>query len=362
MIKELFLIVEGFNSSGGIRVLTCICNVAAKAGIKVSIICPGYSPKPFYPINEKVNIISFSAVRGLRMFRFLFEICRLRWLSDGLFVTGNYRLISLIDLIGRLSGRQKPLFIIQGVDRISLIEQATHSEIVKKINRIFLYFSHRVQCHRVYVSHYLKSNYGKPGLIIPNYVGTKFLSNPNHDKLRNSNVIRIGFTSTLAPNKGFQFYLEVFKFIRIDPEFAGLNIEFICATQDNDLIKNYFNSGILFVCPSADEGMHEFYCSCHIFASLSISEGFGLPALEAMASGCAVICSNSGGVSDFVVDGKTGLLLSERTVTAVVEAMRLLIFNKEKRNTIASTGKLHANNFNYGKFRDNYLRLFQELS
>lgn len=37
----------------------------------------------------------------------------------------------------------------------------------------------------------------------------------------------------------------------------------------------------------------------HIFISTSWWEGFGLPPLEAMACGCAVILSNSGGVNEY---------------------------------------------------------------
>jgi glycosyltransferase involved in cell wall biosynthesis len=37
-------------------------------------------------------------------------------------------------------------------------------------------------------------------------------------------------------------------------------------------------------------------------------EGWGLPSLEAMACGAAVVSTRSDGIEDFVVDGRNGLL------------------------------------------------------
>jgi phosphatidylinositol alpha-1,6-mannosyltransferase len=156
-------------------------------------------------------------------------------------------------------------------------------------------------------------------------------------------------------------FLDAFKLIQSDPDLEHLNIEFACASQDRALALQYANSGIKFVFPVSDEGMHEFYRGCQIFTSLSISEGFGLPVLEAMASGCAVVCTNSGGVTDFVLDGQTGLLLSERSAVAVVAALKLLALDGLKREALAAAGKRHAKGYTYDRFASNYLRLFHEL-
>lgn len=48
-----------------------------------------------------------------------------------------------------------------------------------------------------------------------------------------------------------------------------------------------------------------------IFIDASLHEGFGLMPLEALASGCRVVCSDSGGTRDFVKDGENGFLVRE---------------------------------------------------
>jgi glycosyltransferase involved in cell wall biosynthesis len=60
--------------------------------------------------------------------------------------------------------------------------------------------------------------------------------------------------------------------------------------------------------PPQDFIVRDIYNQSSIFLSPSLSEGFALPPAEAACCGCAVVASNSGGIADFIEDGKTGLL------------------------------------------------------
>ncbi|TCV79102.1 glycosyltransferase [Sulfurirhabdus autotrophica] len=48
-----------------------------------------------------------------------------------------------------------------------------------------------------------------------------------------------------------------------------------------------------------------------VFLDASLHEGFGLMPLEALACGCWVVCSDSGGVRDFIKDGENGFIVRE---------------------------------------------------
>lgn len=48
-----------------------------------------------------------------------------------------------------------------------------------------------------------------------------------------------------------------------------------------------------------------------VFLDASLHEGFGLMPLEALACGCWVVCSDSGGVRDFVKNGENGFIIKE---------------------------------------------------
>ena len=68
------------------------------------------------------------------------------------------------------------------------------------------------------------------------------------------------------------------------------------------------------------------------------SEGTSLSLLEAMAAGCAVICSNVGGMTNIILDGYNGLMVNPDE-NSFYEGICELIDNNELREEIASNGK-----------------------
>ncbi|WP_418608130.1 glycosyltransferase [Georgenia sp. SUBG003] len=59
--------------------------------------------------------------------------------------------------------------------------------------------------------------------------------------------------------------------------------------------------------------MARHYSGAHVFLSPSRLEAFGIAALEARASGLAVVAGRGTGISEFVVDGVDGLLTPDRS-------------------------------------------------
>jgi phosphatidylinositol alpha-1,6-mannosyltransferase len=66
----------------------------------------------------------------------------------------------------------------------------------------------------------------------------------------------------------------------------------------------------------------------------SWAEPFGRAAIEAMASGCAVIATNVGGPREFIEDGVNGLLADPRDLTQWVAAIKRLLLDDELRAQI----------------------------
>ena len=64
-------------------------------------------------------------------------------------------------------------------------------------------------------------------------------------------------------------------------------------------------------------------CEAAIFVQTSTHEGFCLPALEAMATGAAVVATDAHGNRDFCVDGENCLMPASRTddVRAAIERL-----------------------------------------
>lgn len=68
------------------------------------------------------------------------------------------------------------------------------------------------------------------------------------------------------------------------------------------------------------------------------SEGTSLSLLEAMAAGCAVVCSDVGGMTQIVTDGYNGRMVPAGDVEALRSAIDELICDAERRKTLAENG------------------------
>ncbi len=76
-----------------------------------------------------------------------------------------------------------------------------------------------------------------------------------------------------------------------------------------------------------DEGIKDLYSKSRGFITTAKDEDFGMTVVEAMASGKPVIAPNEGGYSESVLDGKTGVIISDISVPKIIEAVEKI--NKE---------------------------------
>ena len=79
----------------------------------------------------------------------------------------------------------------------------------------------------------------------------------------------------------------------------------------------------------------------------SLYEGFGLPALEAMASGTPVIASNTTGLAETV--GDAGLTVDPRSADDVAGAMRRVLNDDALRERLIAAGHARAAEFTWAR-------------
>lgn len=93
-----------------------------------------------------------------------------------------------------------------------------------------------------------------------------------------------------------------------------------------------------------DQELSDLYDRADIFAMTSINlehsvEGFGLVYLEAAAHGLPVIAHNVGGVSEAVLDGRTGLLVPPDRPLQLAAAFEKLIHDPALRHELGAAGR-----------------------
>ncbi|MGD9317175.1 MAG: glycosyltransferase family 1 protein, partial [Anaerolineae bacterium] len=89
------------------------------------------------------------------------------------------------------------------------------------------------------------------------------------------------------------------------------------------------------------------YNAADLFVYPSLYEGFGLPPLEAMACGTAVISSTASSLPEVV--GQAGLLIDPADAEALAKAMEQVLADREMRKEMRSSGLAQAQNFSWEK-------------
>ena len=110
----------------------------------------------------------------------------------------------------------------------------------------------------------------------------------------------------------------------------------------------------------SDADLPALYSAAELFVYPSLYEGFGLPALEAMACGTPVIAANRSALPEVV--GKAGLLVDPLDVAAWTEAMARVLGQTQLRQQLSAAGKIQASRFTWEGMAGQLWQLYQEVS
>ena len=96
-----------------------------------------------------------------------------------------------------------------------------------------------------------------------------------------------------------------------------------------------------------------------LFAYVSLYEGFGLPVVEAMASGVPVICSDSGALAE--VAGNWGYTVNPLDPGAIRDAMAMMLGDDEVRQRYGRAGPVRAREFSWQRCARETVAVYQSV-
>lgn len=96
-----------------------------------------------------------------------------------------------------------------------------------------------------------------------------------------------------------------------------------------------------------DDDLRELYRSCAGLVIPSLKEGFGLPALEAMAAGSPVVASSGTALEELV--GDAGILVNPESVEDIMRGMAILTSQPELRRELSLKALERAGNYSWEK-------------
>jgi N-acetyl-alpha-D-glucosaminyl L-malate synthase BshA len=101
--------------------------------------------------------------------------------------------------------------------------------------------------------------------------------------------------------------------------------------------------------------------SADIFLLPSETESFGLSALEAMSMGVPVISSNSGGITEVNINGKTGYTCNVGDIKTMAHLVIDLLKNEAKYQQFSKNALEHAKKFDVKNILPKYLNLYKKV-
>ncbi|MCW3028377.1 MAG: glycosyltransferase family 4 protein [Solirubrobacterales bacterium] len=110
----------------------------------------------------------------------------------------------------------------------------------------------------------------------------------------------------------------------------------------------------------SDGVLAELYRRCAVFCYPSLYEGFGLPVLEAMAAGAAVVTSDVSSLPE--VGGDAVEYADPRDPVSIAHAMTRLLSSPERRAAIGVAARERAALFDWGRTADTVLEVLRDAA
>jgi glycosyltransferase involved in cell wall biosynthesis len=116
--------------------------------------------------------------------------------------------------------------------------------------------------------------------------------------------------------------------------------------------------GVRWVGRVSKERLIELYQSSWVFCSTSTYEGFGVPYIEAMAAGTAVVSTRNPGAREVLLDGAYGELASDAELAATLRAM---LSDETRRRSFARNGLARAASFTWDAVAAQYEAVYAQV-
>jgi glycosyltransferase involved in cell wall biosynthesis len=108
----------------------------------------------------------------------------------------------------------------------------------------------------------------------------------------------------------------------------------------------------------SDEQLAACYATATLFAFPSLFEGFGIPAIEAMAHGTPVVCSDTGALPEVCRDA--ALYFDPTSVESMASALATVLRDQATRDRLSEAGTARQREFSWSRAATETLNVYRE--
>ena len=171
------------------------------------------------------------------------------------------------------------------------------------------------------------------------------------------------YVGSLEPRKNIGTLIESYEQLRTDN--PDLKTKLILIGGESPLFAavrlqiKQFHNDVIFKGFVSDDELKQYYRHALVVAYPSLYEGFGLPPLEAMASGAPVVTSNTSSLPEVV--GDAALMVSPHDCAQLAETLARVIGDKRLRDEMRRRGYEQVKKFNWYRVARNVLAVYYEV-
>jgi glycosyltransferase involved in cell wall biosynthesis len=176
---------------------------------------------------------------------------------------------------------------------------------------------------------------------------------PEESSIRSPEDFSIAHVGTNSPEIG-QFYLvQAWHKLKQNTKFSGSLV----------IVGRGTNAWLPFaVFPSEHVGdIGKVYNDCCVYVQPSVTEGFGIPVLEAMAYARPVVVTEGAGACELVDDGKEGFIVPIRDPDAIKDKIEYFHDNPDEVKRMGKNARVKAEKYSWKIIEERYQKLIQEV-